>query len=156
MPDPGAVFGCTDCPQAGVVVRGCVVLKLETECVFADSADVVGIFPMPSITRVAGGPPVLLGGALVAGEVVPVVSVGTAQSMLLLCKIEEDLIGLVGFHDLVPGHFSVVGDCVLYQNAHVRPLVLADYRTMLLSARWTSQTWSARNNDLEPFAVALE
>jgi hypothetical protein len=118
-----------------------VIFALDGAHAFLESRKVVGIFAAPIVTAVIGGPHPLLGCALVGGDVVPVLAVGSAVSLLLLCREEQDLLGLCGFTDLCPGTFEAEGAGVRHQGKAIPCYALEVLRNTLLTARWTARSW---------------
>jgi chemotaxis signal transduction protein len=72
------------------------VLLVEGQRMFVPAAVALKVARLPTITRVPGAPPELLGIALHEGAVVPVISLGASRSAMVVCTFAGDKVGLVG------------------------------------------------------------
>ncbi len=63
---------------------------------FLSSSVALRVVPMPELTTVPGAPREVLGVALHEGEVILVLSAGQRTAELLVCRIDDSLVGLAG------------------------------------------------------------
>lgn len=117
-----------------------VVFRVEPDLFFLPADVAERILPAPEITRVPGGPPELLGVALAAGELVPVIGLGEAgapsQRAMVVCALRGERIGLVGIHVLATGTFEALEGGVRYEGAIARPFDLAPLLADVREGRW--------------------
>lgn len=121
---------------AATAVSG-IVFRIGDGAFFLPAAVADKLLPMPTVTRVPGGPPDLVGVALVDGETVPVVAVGDPERVLrargardnlpmLLCTHLGERIGLVGLDVIATGRFEASGGEISWgdTDARARPFDL--------------------------------
>lgn len=89
---------------------GGVLLRVAGELVYVAAADAVKLAPIPHITRVPGAPEGLLGVALLEGEILPVVSIGSERESMLVCTHAGALLGIVGGSVVETGMFDTTPD----------------------------------------------
>lgn len=102
---------------------GGVVFRIGEERYFLPADVASKVLPMPGVARVPGGPPELVGVALVEGDMVPVVAVGDLDARgsrrpaspnrtradhrpMLVCVVMGERVGLVGLEILASGVFE--------------------------------------------------
>jgi hypothetical protein len=95
--------------MAAARLRGLVV-RLDEELRFVPASVAVQVAAVPRMTAVTAAPPQLLGIALFSGVVIPVLSVGTARSEMIVCQCTGELVGIVGLRVVEVGVFDVVGE----------------------------------------------
>jgi hypothetical protein len=127
-------------------MRGGIVLTTATKKFFVPASAARELRAAPEITRILGAPEDVLGVALTAGEVVPVVRIGVDRRLLLLCEVQNDLLGIVGFTDARAGLFPATeaGDGVELDGESVPALAVTELRDLLLLDRWSTRTLNAR------------
>jgi chemotaxis signal transduction protein len=122
--------------------RGGVLLRLDGALHFVPASVALAITPAPQITRVPGAPETLLGAALHDGEVVPVIAVGAAREVMLVCSYLGEKVGLVGAQIAGTGLYDpdpAVADAVRHRGETARPLDLA-----AIYARIQGEGWAGR------------
>ncbi len=129
--------------------RGGLLLRVRGELVFLPAQVAVSIDPPPSVVRVPGAPAEMLGIAVHAGEIVPVVALGEEKTAMVVCRYAteptatRELIGLVGASIVGAGSFEVepggTGDRVAFLGESARTLDLA-----LVYARLQGGAWAGR------------
>jgi hypothetical protein len=88
--------------------RGGVLIRAEAQLYFVPASVAVRIAPPPRVTPVPGAPPGLLGIALHAGSVVPVMTIGPERAEMVVCLEAGELVGVVGGRVVRTGTFDVV------------------------------------------------
>jgi hypothetical protein len=107
--------------------RGGVIIRTDAQLYFVPASVAVRISPPPRVTPVPGAPPALLGIALHAGSVVPVMTIGPERAEMVVCLAAGELVGVVGGKVLRTGTFDVVThrpDLVEYEGEQAVPLDL--------------------------------
>jgi hypothetical protein len=127
-----------DAPKSGGK-KGGLILRARGELLFVPAHVATSVAPPPRIARVIGAPPELLGIAVHEGEIVPVVSVGEARTVMVVCAHLGELLGVVGGEVLDAGMFDEAPDGVRYGNEAARLLELG-----ALYARVQSSAWAGR------------
>jgi hypothetical protein len=110
-----------DSKRAGVLVRAQETLW------FIPASIAIRVAAAPRVTPVPGAPPELLGIALHAGVVLPVIAIGPARAEMVVCQHAGELVGVVGGSVVRSGSFDVPADrpdLIEYLGARVHPLDL--------------------------------
>jgi hypothetical protein len=111
----------TDSKRAGLLVR------VEETLWFIPAAIAVRVASAPRVTPVPGAPPELLGIALHAGVVLPVIAIGPTRSEMVVCQHGGELVGVVGGSTVRSGAFDVPAerpDLIEYLGTRVHSLDL--------------------------------
>ena len=111
----------TDSKRAGVLVR------VEETLWFLPASIAVRVASAPRVTPFPGAPPELLGIALHAGVVLPVIAIGPLRAEMVICQHGGELVGIVGGSVLRSGSFDVPAerpDLIEYLGTRVHPLDL--------------------------------
>jgi chemotaxis signal transduction protein len=107
-------------------VTGGVLFRIAERLYFLPAAIATKVMPMPRLARVPGAPAILVGVALVDGEMVPVVAVGDLDARgsrrpppdgrarpdnrpMLVCTYLGERIGLVGLQVVATGQVGPQG-----------------------------------------------
>ena len=109
---------------------------------FVPASVALAITPAPPIARVPGAPEALLGAALHDGDVVPVLSIGSAHDAMLVCSYLGEKVGLLGAAIVATGLYEVdpeAADAVRHQGETARTLDLA-----AIYARVHGEGWAGR------------
>ena len=102
---------------------GGVLFRVDGALFFLPASTATKVLPMPNVARVAGGPNLLVGIALVDGETLPVVAVTDLDARgsrrppppdgvradnrpLLVCTVAGEKVGLVGLSIVKTGRFE--------------------------------------------------
>ncbi len=120
--------------------HGGLVFRAGGALTFAPVSAVVKLVVMPKVARVPGAPPSLLGVALVDGEAIPVVALGTSRAHMLVCIYLGERLGLVGIESLASGTFPAdptSPEGVRYEGASVPALDLAKVYSSLQRSPWS-------------------
>jgi hypothetical protein len=112
--------------------RGGLLLRVGDQLSFVAAATAVHVAPPPRITPIPGAPPDLLGIALYAGAIVPVLAIGPERGEMVVCQHSGELVGIVGGRVVKTGSFDVVPD---------RP-ELVEYRGERASALELASLWA--------------
>ncbi len=130
-------------------MRGGIVLRAASGSFFVPAAVARELRTAPEITRILGAPEDVLGVALTAGEVVPVVRIGVDRRLLLLCSVQDDLLGVVGFEGARAGLFAEAseGTGVSIDGHDVPELALVELRDLLVVDRWSTRGLSATTGE---------
>jgi hypothetical protein len=124
--------------------HGGVVFRAGEHLAFLPATVALKVIPTPPVARVPGAPPGLVGVALVDGQTIPVVRVGTALlagGALLVISYLGERIGLAGLEVLATGRFepmpeSVHGESVLFEGAEARLFDVAAVVSGVREGRW--------------------
>jgi purine-binding chemotaxis protein CheW len=76
--------------------EGGLVLLVDGHRMFIPATVALKVARVPTVTRVPGAPPELLGIALHEGAVVPIIALGAARSAMVVCSFAGEKVGLVG------------------------------------------------------------
>ncbi len=111
--------------QLDVDARAGVVFRVAEELWFLPASIAVKVIPSPPSARIPGAPPELRGVALVDGDMIPVVDLGsgevpstnvgvrtctpTEQAAMLVCTVLGERVGLVGADIVATGRFEPGG-----------------------------------------------
>ncbi len=111
------------------ILSGGILVQADHAVCFVPATIAVEIVARPRITPVPGAPPELLGIALYAGIIVPVLAIGTSNAEMIVCQHGGELIGLFGGRVLRTGSFDVKADGhVEFDGLSVPPLDVAAVR----------------------------
>jgi hypothetical protein len=119
-----------------------VLVRLEGALHFVPASVAVAITAVPPIARVPGAPEALLGAALHDGEVVPVISIGSAREAILVCSYLGEKVGLLGASIVGTGLYDVdpaAAESVRFEGETARTLDLA-----AIYARVQGEGWAGR------------
>jgi chemotaxis signal transduction protein len=108
--------------------RGGIVLRVDQALYFVPASAALRIAPAPRVTLVPGGPPDLVGIAMLEGTIVPVVSIGPARAEMVVCQHAGEPVGLIGAEVVRTGVFEVSEgrpEAVVHEGQSVRPLDVA-------------------------------
>jgi hypothetical protein len=122
--------------------RGAVVLRVEGETMFIPAGVALEVTSMPRVTTIAGAPSELLGIALHEGSIVPVLSVGSARTRMVLCTYLGEPVGVTGGDVLHVGLLPSAGEHGELVVHHGRPARLLDVGA--LYARVQAGSWMGR------------
>lgn len=130
-------------------MRGGIVLRAASGSFFVPATVARELRTAPEITRILGAPDDVLGVALTAGEVVPVVRIGVDRRLLLLCNVQDDLLGVVGFEGARAGLFPEAseGTGVSVDGQDVPELALVELRDLLVVDRWSTRGLGATTGE---------
>lgn len=111
---------------------------------FLPASVALKVIPIPPVARVPGGPDELAGVALVDGETVPVVRVGTApfaRGALLVITFLGERVGLAGVEVLATGRFEALpesahGEHVLHEGSVARLFDVPAIVSKVREGRW--------------------
>jgi hypothetical protein len=117
-------------------MQGGVVFRTGTGLFFLPATVAQRVVPVPAVGRVPGAPPEIAGLALVEGQMVPVVSVGSARTAMLVVSYLGDRLGLVGVDVVATGRFEVVGDQVVHEGSHARLFDVSAIVARVRDTRW--------------------
>ncbi len=118
--------------------RAGVLLRVDSAFYFVPASIAVRIAPPPRVTAVPGAPKELLGVALQAGAVVPVISVGSLRGPMLVCQHAGELVGIIGAEIVRSGSFDVApdrADIVEYAGERASVLDVAAIYTRVQAGR---------------------
>ena len=76
--------------------EGGLVLLVDGVRMFVPATVALKVARLPTITRVPGAPPEVLGIALHEGAVLPVIALGEAKSRMVVCSFAGETVALVG------------------------------------------------------------
>jgi hypothetical protein len=116
--------------------RGGVLVRLDGTLHFVPASVALAITTPPPIARVPGAPEALL------GDVVPVLSIGSARDAMLVCSYLGEKVGLLGASIVATGLYDVdpeAADAVRHQGETARTLDLA-----AIYARVQGEGWAGR------------
>lgn len=102
--------------RAGILVRA------SGDLGFVPAEIAQKVVPLPETSPVANTP---LAMALVSGQVLPVVALGSPTGVLVVCALEGELIGFSGLEVERSGSFPAVEDGVMFGERKLRELDLA-------------------------------
>ena len=120
---------------------GGVLLRVAGSLVYVAAADAVKLAPIPHITRVPGAPEGLLGVALLEGEILPVVSIGSDRESMLVCAHAGALLGIVGGSVVGTGMFDTTPDGMSVRHGEE---VATRLDVASLCARTSPPSWGGR------------
>lgn len=92
--------------------RGGVVFRIDGEPWFLPASIATKVIAAPTVARVPGAPPELRGVALVDGNIIPVIELGSAtleREAMLVCTVLGERVGLVGVEIVATGRFEAAG-----------------------------------------------
>lgn len=122
---------------------GGVVMKIARKRFFLPASIAIKVLPMPVVARVPGGPPDLVGVALVEGEMVPIVAVselapsrGRDNRPMLVCSHLGERVGIVGIEIVTTGKFSGDESGIEHEGERVGAFDVAAVLARLRDARW--------------------
>ncbi len=104
-----------------MTTRAGILLRAGGELGFVPANVARQVVPLPTLSSVANTP---LAMAIVGGQVVPVVALGTARSALVLCDIDGEIVGFSGLEVDRVGLFEAAEGGVTYQDRVVHDLEL--------------------------------
>lgn len=119
-----------------------MLVRLDGTLHFVPASVALAITTPPPIARVPGAPEALLGAALHDGDVVPVLSIGSARDAMLVCSYLGEKVGLLGASIVATGLYDVdpeAADAVRHQGETARTLDLA-----AIYARVQGEGWAGR------------
>ncbi len=124
--------------------HGGVVFRAGEHLSFLPASVALKVIPMPMVARVPGAPEDVLGVALVDGETLPVVRVGSAPlagGALLVITFLGDRLGLAGIEVLATGRFESMpetahGEHVLHEGTVARLFDVAAVVSQVREGRW--------------------
>ncbi len=105
--------------RAGLVLRG------KQGLLFIAAQVAKGLVPRQEVSRIPGTE---LGMALVGGEVVPVLSLGENEDVLVLCDVEGELIAFSGLVPQAAGFFEPTDQGVRYGSERADEINLVGRR----------------------------
>lgn len=135
-------------------VQGGVVFRRGAGRYFLPATTAVTILPLPSLTRVPGGPPELTGIALAFGEVLPVVDLSersdvapttsrgirereaTSTRAMLVCQHQGDRVAITGIDIVATGLFARAGETVRFEGETLPLFDVAAVVATLREDRW--------------------
>lgn len=117
-------------------MQGGVVFRVGVELMFLPATVATRIASVPSIGRVPGAPPDLVGLALVDGAMIPVVSVGSPRSSMLVVSYLGERLGVVGIDVVSTGRFETVHDHVVHEGEHARLFDVSAIIARVRDTRW--------------------
>jgi hypothetical protein len=121
--------------------RGGLLLRVGEKLSFVPASMAVQVAPAPRITPIPGAPPDLLGIALHAGSIVPVLAIGSDRTEMVVCQHSGELLGVVGGRVVKTGSFDVVlerPELVEYQGERAAPLEIASLYSQVQAAAMTA------------------
>ena len=107
--------------------RAGILIRVKETLWFIPASIAVRVASAPRVTPVPGAPPELLGIALHAGVVLPVIAIGPTRAEMVVCQHAGELVGVVGGSVVRSGSFDVPAerpDLIEYLGARVRSLDL--------------------------------
>lgn len=142
-----------------------IVFRIGESAFFLPATVADKLLPMPMVARVPGGPPDLVGVALVEGETVPVVAVGDSDRIararaalaatpggqaagggapsrtrdnlpMLVCTHLGERIALVGLDVIATGRFEAADGKVSWGAGKARPFDVGAVVARLREGRW--------------------
>ena len=119
-----------------------MLLRLDGALHFVPASVALAVTSTPQITRIPGAPEMLLGAALHDGEVVPVITIGSARDAMLVCTYLGEKVGLLGGRIEGTGLYEVdpdAVDAVRHGGETARSLDLA-----AIYARVQGEGWAGR------------
>ena len=103
--------------------RAGVVVRLNGELRFLSAHSVRRFLPPPAISDVSGTGLTM---ALVDGQVVAIIAVGSRGSALTVCEVAGELVGLLGPEPQEVGFFAADGAGVSFHGRSAPPLDVAE------------------------------
>ncbi len=123
--------------------RGGLLMRVDGQPCFLPASAAVSIDPVPSIVRVPGAPPQMLGIATHEGEVLPVISIGEDRSVMVVCRFAGELLGLLGASVVGAGIFEAArqgsADCVLFLGETAKDIDLSQIYATLQGGAWAGR-----------------
>jgi chemotaxis signal transduction protein len=116
--------------------QGGVVFRVGEELFFLPATVAQRVAPVPQIGRIPSAPPDLCGLALVDGEMIPIVALGSSRSAMLVVTYLGDRLGLVGIDVVATGRFETQHDHVLHDSEHARLFDVAAVVARVRDIRW--------------------
>jgi chemotaxis signal transduction protein len=135
-------------------MKGGVVFRVAEARYFLPATTASKVLPMPGVARVPGAAADLVGIALVEGEMVPVVDIGSGDAPpsrravtpsrprtdnrpMLVCACQGERVGLVGLEVLATGLFETNDDeSVLHEGAAAPLFDVGAVIARLRESRW--------------------
>jgi chemotaxis signal transduction protein len=87
--------------------RAGLLIRIDGALFFVPATIALRVAPPPRVTSVPGAPPDLLGIAVSAGAVVPVIAIGGERAEMVICQHAGELVGVVGGRVVQSGSFDV-------------------------------------------------
>jgi hypothetical protein len=120
--------------------RGGIVLRVDGALVFVPASIALKVASIPTVARIAGAPPELLGIGLQEGEIIPVISIGPARETMVVCTYAGEPFGVVGGEVLESGLLPSSGEGdVLHHGEIARALDLGSIWARVRAAGWTAR-----------------
>ncbi|WP_394823833.1 chemotaxis protein CheW [Pendulispora albinea] len=138
--DPSATSGAPAAAPSGK--RGGLLVRIDGRPHFLPAQAAVAIDPIPPIVRVPGAPPQMLGIATHEGEVLPVITIGDAPTVMVVCRYGGELLGLVGLNVVGAGIFESApgpGDSVSFLGEIAEDIDLSEIYTALQGGAWAGR-----------------
>lgn len=120
--------------------RSGLLVKAGGELGFLPAATARTVVPLPPLSPVASTP---LQMALVNGRVVPVVALGSPTGVLVVCELDEDMVGFSGLDVSEVGEFTAIERGVVVDGRVVPELdLLGAWRSLepALEPQWGEPT----------------
>jgi chemotaxis signal transduction protein len=124
-------------------MQGGVVFRAGDHLLYLPATVAMKVMSMPDVARVPGGPPELVGVALVDGDTLPVVSLGerprpSMRVAMLVAAYLGERVGLVGLEVLATGRFepTPTGSGVDYGGREARLFDVAGLVAKISAGRW--------------------
>lgn len=99
--------------------RAGAVVRIDSELRFVSADRLRGFVPPPQLSDVAGTG---LSMGLVDGQVLAIITLGTRGSVLTVCEVAGELVGLLGAEPEATGLFEADGSGVLFRGQRARAL----------------------------------
>jgi hypothetical protein len=90
--------------------RAGLLVRVDGALFFVPASIALWVAPPPRVTAVPGAPPDLLGIAVSAGAVLPVIAIGGERAEMVVCQHAGELVGVVGGRVVHSGSFEVASD----------------------------------------------
>jgi len=122
--------------------RGGLLLRVDGRPHFLPAQAAVSLDPVPPIVRVPGAPPQMLGIATHEGEVLPVITIGEDRSVMVVCRLAGELLGIVGASVVGAGIFDAApgpSDSISFLGETARDVDLAAIYTALQGGAWAGR-----------------
>lgn len=121
---------------------GGVVFRTGEDLWFLPASVASEVVPVPEVARVPGAPEGLFGVAVHAGQAIPVVTLGSSRTCMLVCSYLGERVGLVGVEIEATGRFphypgeSVHGESVEWRSRRARLYDVSMVVANVLGDRW--------------------
>jgi hypothetical protein len=117
---------------------GAVLLRIDGSLFYLPAVLALRLAPLPQIARVPGAPKELLGIALHGGEILPILSIGSARESLIVCTFAGARLGLVGARIVETGMFdaSADGESVFHAGETASLFDVARVCAQMQTASW--------------------